>query len=103
MIVVADGKRDTRNAVRRARRVAPTEAAFAAAAVVQADVAQQSGVHDRVDTEMVGARRVHPHLRNGLAPSSIVPKRLYLRGRQSWRRRVRAGARSRADVLNLFL
>src|SRR5438132_1751329 len=101
VVVVTNGENDRRNPVRRTWRVTATEASLAAAAVVEADVAQQPGVDDGVNAAMVGSGSVHPRLRGCLAPSPVVPKYLYLRGRQPWRRRGRARARIRADVSNL--
>src|SRR5438128_2238492 len=103
VVVVTNGENNRRNPVRRTWRVTATEASLAAAAVVEADVAQEPGVDDGVNASMVGAGSVHPRLCRCLAPSPIVPKRLYLRGRQPWRRRGRACARISADVGDLFL
>src|SRR5439155_26383540 len=44
VVVVPDGEDNGRNPVGRTRRVAATEASLAAAAAVEADVAQQPGV-----------------------------------------------------------
>src|SRR5438034_4408035 len=87
VVVVTDREDNGRNPIGRTRRVTATEASFAAAAVIEADVAQQPGVNDGVNAAMVGSGSVHPRLRGCLAPSPVVPKCLYLRGRQPWRRR----------------
>src|SRR5215471_10888324 len=97
VVVVADWKHDGGNSVCRTWRVAAAEARFAAASIVEADVAQEPGVDDGVDAQMVGAGGVHPQLRGRLAPSPIVAERLYLRCRQSRRRRRQAAARIGAN------
>src|SRR2546425_3346255 len=102
-IVVPDRKRDAWNAVRRARRVAAAETRLAAAAVVQADVAQQSGVHHSVNRLTVGGRRIHP-LRGGLlATTPVNAPGLDLRLCQRRRRWCEACARSGPDVCDFPL
>ena len=103
MVVVTHGEDDGRNAVCRARGVAPAEAPLAAAAVVQADVAQEPRVDDGLDAAVVGARGVHPRLRRRLPPSPIIAPCLDLGGRQPHRRRRRAGARIGPSVRELPL
>src|SRR5206468_2432357 len=75
VIVVPDRERDGWNSIGCARRVAATEAPLAAAAIVQADVAQESRIDHGIDAEMIGAGGVHPHFRRRLTSSPIVSKR----------------------------
>src|SRR4051812_36904270 len=77
VVVVSGGESDRRDSVGRTRRVASAETSLAAAAVVQADVAQESRIDHRVDAEMIGACSVHPCLRRRLTPSPVVAEHLH--------------------------
>src|SRR5262245_51635626 len=91
------------NAIGGAWSVAAAEAGHTSTAVVYGDLAQETGINDRINTHAVGARRIHPRPHDVLASHAVITLRLDFRCRHPWRGFSRASRRISADICNLLL